>query len=145
MPIRMDSDRPAGPLAGSSLPGKGRRRVLLAEDDEDVRIVFEMVLSEHFEVTCAASGSEALTLALSTRPDVVLIDWSLPDVSGGDVVKRLRQLGPDYARMPVVVVSGATAVKSLAASVNAVPCPKPCDVDQLLAAIEHALDPARAR
>jgi len=80
---------------------------------------------------------------VSTRPDVVLIDWSLPDASGGDIVERLRALGPDYARMPVVVVSGATAVKSLAASVRAVPCPKPCDVDQLLAAIEHALDPAR--
>jgi two-component system KDP operon response regulator KdpE len=119
-----------------------RRRVLLAEDDEDVRVVFEMVLSEHFEVTCASNGVEAVLLATSDRPDVVLIDWSLPDASGGDVIARLRALGPDYAGMPVVLVSGASAVKSLAASVRAVPCPKPCDVDQLLSAIGRALDPA---
>jgi CheY-like chemotaxis protein len=117
-----------------------RRRVLLAEDDEDVRVVFAMVLSEHFDVTCAATGGEALRMAASERPDVVLVDWSLPDASGGDVIARLRALGPDYAHLPVVLVSGVTAVASLAASVRAVPCPKPCDVDQLLSAIARALE-----
>lgn len=126
----------------TDLVGKKRRRVLLAEDDEDVRVVFEMVLSDYFEVTCAASGGEALLLAVSSRPDVLLIDWSLPDASGGDVIERLRAMGPDFAGMPVVLVSGASAVTALAASFRAVPCPKPCDVDQLLSAIGRALDPA---
>ncbi|HEX9294882.1 MAG TPA: response regulator [Polyangiaceae bacterium] len=116
-----------------------RRRVLLAEDDEDIRSVFEMVLSEHFEINTAATGAEALYLAESWRPDVMLLDWTLPDASGEDVVKRLRAMRADVAALPIVVVSGASTVKLLAARIGAIPCPKPCDVDQLIAAIELAL------
>jgi DNA-binding response OmpR family regulator len=128
------------PDAPGRLPGSTeRRRILLAEDDEDIRSVFEMVLSEHFEVACAETGAEALALARVFRPDVVLVDWTLPDASGGELVERLRASDPDLARVPIVVVSGAATVKALAESINAVPCPKPCDVDQLIAAIERAL------
>jgi DNA-binding response OmpR family regulator len=116
-----------------------RRRVLLAEDDEDIRSVFEMVLSEHFDISCAATGAEALHLAQSWTPDVILLDWTLPDASGEEVVRKLRAMPPDVAALPIVVVSGASTVKTLAARIGAVPCPKPCDVDQLLAAIELAL------
>jgi CheY-like chemotaxis protein len=116
-----------------------RRRILLADDDEDIRSVFELVLSEHFDVTCAQSGSEALALALALLPDVVLVDWTLPDASGGELVAQLRASAPELANVPVVVVSGAASVKALAESIGAVPCSKPCDVEQLLAAIERAL------
>lgn len=116
-----------------------RRRVLLADDDEDIRNVFELVLSEHFDVICARSGSEALALARDMRPHVVLVDWTLPDTSGGELVGRLRASGPELADIAVVVVSGAPSLKALAEGIGAVPCSKPCDVDQLLSAIERAL------
>jgi DNA-binding response OmpR family regulator len=127
------------PAAAQHEAPSTRRRVLLADDDEDIRNVFELVLSEHFDVTCARSGSEALALARDMRPHVVLVDWTLPDTSGGELVGQLRASGPELANIAVVVVSGAPSLKALAEGIGAVPCSKPCDVDQLLAAIERAL------
>jgi CheY-like chemotaxis protein len=120
-----------------------RPRVLIADDDEDIRSVLEMVLSERYEVTCAQTGAEVLALVEGLRPDVVLLDWTLPDASGGEVADRLRAMGPDIAGVPLVLVSGAASVPALAARIGATPCPKPCDIDQLVAAIERALGQAR--
>jgi DNA-binding NtrC family response regulator len=118
---------------------RARPRLIVAEDDEDIRSVFEMVLNDTYEIRCAATAAETLELARAWAPDVVLLDWTLPDASGEDVAKGLREIKADFATLPIVVVSGAPTVKALAAAVGAIPCPKPCDVDQLLAAIERAL------
>jgi CheY-like chemotaxis protein len=116
-----------------------RPRILIADDDDDIRSVFEIVLADNYDIRCAANAAEALLLAESWTPDVVLLDWTLPDSSGEEVVARLRSINESFADLPIVVVSGAPGVRALAASVNAVPCPKPCDVDQLMSAIEGAL------
>jgi DNA-binding NtrC family response regulator len=119
-------------------------KVLVAEDDDDIRSVFEMVLGDVYEIRSAGTAVETLALAVAWTPDVVLLDWTLPDASGGDVVRQLRALKSDFERLPIVVVSGAPTVKSLAAEVGAVCCPKPCDIDQLTEAIERALAASRA-
>lgn len=117
-----------------------RPNVLLAEDDEDVRTVFEMILSESYEILAAESGAQAIRLASENDIDVVLLDWTLPDADGEEVIRRLRALGPSGKKVPpIVIVSGSSAVASLAKQFDAVPCPKPCDADQLIGAIERAL------
>jgi DNA-binding NtrC family response regulator len=121
---------------------RSAKRVLLAEDDEDIRTVFEMVLKDYFEIRSASTAAQTLALARSWRPDVVLLDWTLPDATGEDVVQRLRTIGADFTTLPIVVVSGVSTLTAIAASVGAVPCPKPCEVDQLLGAIEQALSAA---
>ena len=127
-------------------PSSGHRpKVLVAEDDEDIRSVFEMVLDDLYEIRSASTAAFALELAAAWKPDVVLLDWTLPDGSGDDVARRLRAMSSDFKDLPIVLVSGAPTVKTLAANVGAVPCPKPCDIDQLTAAIELALAPARGK
>jgi len=118
-------------------------RVLVAEDDEDVRAAFESVLSERFETRCVGTASQAVAMAATWSPDVILLDWILPDGFGEDVVRQLRAIEPELAEVPIVVVSGAPNLKELAAGVGAVPCPKPCDIEQLTSAVETAL--ARAK
>jgi CheY-like chemotaxis protein len=113
--------------------------VLLTEDDEDVRSVFETVLGDRYDLMLAESGEQALALARGRRPDVVLLDWTLPDVTGAEFLQRLRALGPGFPELPIVVVSGTTSLREIARSVGAIACPKPCDVEQLTKAIEHAL------
>jgi two-component system OmpR family response regulator len=118
--------------------GAGRRPlVLLAEDDDDIRGIFEMILAERYEVLTAQTGEDALRIAAESRPDVVLLDWTLPDLLGDEVVARLRKLQGPTA--PIVVVSGANSVDALAARVGAIPCAKPCEIEQLVRAIELAL------
>jgi DNA-binding NtrC family response regulator len=113
--------------------------VLLADDDEDIRVVFEMVLSERYDVRGAESAKAALALAAQIEPDVLLLDWTLPDADGDQVIARLREQGKPLAAIPVVIVSGASTVHALARQFGVLACPKPCDADQLISAVEQAL------
>ena len=56
-----------------------------------------------FETTSTASGRDALDLAASDEPDLILLDVSLPDLDGFEVCRRLKAAGSD---MPIVFVSG---------------------------------------
>jgi DNA-binding NtrC family response regulator len=124
-------------------PASTRPFVLLTEDDADIRGVFEIVLAERYEIALAETGEQALALARRRRPDVVMLDWTLPDASGDSVVERLRDIGPEFRELPIVIVSGAQGLGAIAARVGAIPCPKPCTFEQLIGAIERALEAAR--
>src|SRR4051794_20792810 len=74
-------------------------RVLIVEDEEAIaEPLAEGLRREGFEVTCAATGAEALAAA---EPDVVLLDLRLPDVDGLDVCRRLRE----RSSIPIIVVT----------------------------------------
>jgi CheY-like chemotaxis protein len=120
-----------------------RRRVLLVDDDDDVRSVFELVLGEIYEVRTAATGAETIESALAWRPDLLLLDWTLPDPTGEEVVDKLRARGSGCETLPIVIVSGDATVKEIARRIGAVACPKPCAIDQLMAAVERALEESR--
>ena len=68
--------------------------VLVVEDDADLRRLLDKGLDEEgFEVSVARSGAEALTVAESAAPDLVVIDIGLPDADGRDVCQALRSRG----------------------------------------------------
>jgi DNA-binding response OmpR family regulator len=139
MPDQPHSESSPAPKPPSRPPSASKPRILVAEDDDDIRAVFEMVLDDRYEIRCAGTAAHALAVAATWKPDVILLDWTLPDASGEDVVARLRAMKAGFENVPIVVVSGAPTLKALAAKIGAVPCPKPCDVDQLTTAIELAL------
>jgi two-component system response regulator MprA len=69
-------------------------RVLIVEDDQPVRRMLERSLAkEGFEVRAAADGAAALALAERSTPDLVVLDVTMPGLSGIDVCRRLRQSG----------------------------------------------------
>ena len=136
----MESPKPQPGQTNNDAAENVRRRVLLADDDDDVRNVFEIVLAEWFEVRTAATGADALAIVREWLPDVLLLDWTLPDATGEEIVERLRARESGGAKLPIVVVSGDATVKEIARRIGAIACPKPCAVDQLKAAIERALD-----
>src|SRR5690349_6633633 len=65
------------------------KRILLVDDSRLLLKFEELCLRASYEVTTAASGSEALAKALSEHPDLVLTDLNLPDLSGRQVVESL--------------------------------------------------------
>jgi DNA-binding response OmpR family regulator len=80
--------------------------VLIAEDDPSVRMTIEMVLEgEGFRTMVACDGEEALRLAASALPDLILLDQSMPKVPGKEVVASLR-LQEKTRSIPVLVLSG---------------------------------------
>lgn len=86
-------------------------RTLIAEDDDLLRALLEDFLSElGHEVKSAANGTELVRLALAERPDLVLTDLHMPEMTGSSMIAML-DLYPDLSGIPVVIISGATAAE----------------------------------
>lgn len=83
----------------------GRARVLLAEDDRAVRRLLEVVLERAgYEVISAADGLEAMKFALSTPIDIVVTDEMMPNLSGREFYRFLRN-SQTLSHLPVIVLS----------------------------------------
>jgi CheY-like chemotaxis protein len=87
-----------------------RKRLLIVDDEETLqRLARRHAERAGFEVIVAANLTEALALALSASPNVILLDLALPDGSGIDGLERLKG-DPRTAAIPVVVWSGSDVV-----------------------------------
>jgi CheY-like chemotaxis protein len=85
---------------------RGNPLVLITEDDEDTRLLFRITLGRRgYAVIEAADGENAVLLAESACPDVVLMDGSLPRLDGLGATRRIRQLG-QKGMMPIIFISG---------------------------------------
>ena len=115
-------------------------RILVADDDEDIRAVLDIVLGEAgFEVETAADGVEALDRLRreGTPPGLVLVDLMMPRLDGEDFVKRMRA-DPALSRVPIVVMSGHHEARRRAAELGATEClVKPVELDALMAMVHR--------
>ena len=84
------------------------RHILVVDDDHRVRTLLSWQLeAAGFAVRCAADGAEALDRIGRDRPDLVILDLSLPGVGGLDVLRSVRQHEPAGATpLPVIILSG---------------------------------------
>jgi two-component system, OmpR family, phosphate regulon response regulator PhoB len=82
------------------------KRVLVVEDEEAVRELERFILEQHgYEVMEARDGLEGLTKAEFRKPDLILLDLMMPDVSGGRMFDEMRH-HPATKDIPIVVVTG---------------------------------------
>jgi two-component system cell cycle response regulator DivK len=115
-------------------------QVLLVEDNErNVKLLRDVLRATGYRTLEASTGEEALALAASHGPALVLMDVRLPDMSGIEALGRLRA-DVRTARIPVVAVT-AQAMKGdqerfLEAGFDGY-LPKPVDIDALLIAVER--------
>lgn len=121
------------------------KRILVVDDDRGVRESLQAVLSgEGFRVLAAADGLQALSLAASAPPDLVLLDLNMPDQSGWDTFERITSQSP---LLPVIVITGRPNQLFTAANagVGAL-LEKPLDIPILLKMIKTLLaEPAEVR
>ena len=83
-----------------------RPRLLLVDDDADMRSALADALGEGFEVAQAANGEEGLRwLRQAGRPCAVLLDLLMPQMDGGEFLARMRE-EPEYAQVPVLILTG---------------------------------------
>jgi CheY-like chemotaxis protein len=123
-----------GRVREGELRAGGAHTVLVAEDDEDVRLLMTTRLGMRgYRVVEARDGQETLELAKGVRPDIVLMDLLLPRLNGFAVARFIRQTD-SLRRVPIIVVSAHDPAKhrnlALAAGCNAY-VQKPIDFDQL--------------
>ena len=97
-----DLDDRAPPMGATGRP----QRVLVVDDNPDIRESTSMMLTMiGHEVKSAASGHEALEAAAQFQPDAILLDIGLPDLSGYEVTRQLRQMA-HVASARIIAVSG---------------------------------------
>ncbi len=85
--------------------GETSRCILLAEDDRFLRKAAEATLRQHgFSVVTATDGEEALRLAQTQAPALILLDLIMPKVQGFEVLRALKA-NPATAGIPVIVMS----------------------------------------
>lgn len=85
------------------------RSILLVEDDPDIRTIAKLALEEvgRFSVTAFEGGGEAVRAFPELRPDLILLDVTMPDMDGPATLEALRRLSP-ASRTPVVFLTANT-------------------------------------
>lgn len=108
-----------------------RRRILLVEDSEPTRQALRLVLeAEGHSVEEADDGLEGVRKALSSRPDVMVVDLEMPVVDGYGVARRVRQALGEAVRL-VALTGHDEPERALAAGFDA-HILKPADPEELL-------------
>lgn len=85
----------------------GKRRVLVVDDDEQIIELFLDVLGkdDRLEVRTATTGYDAGVVTQDFKPDLMILDYMLPDINGNVVCQTVRN-NPDLKDMKVIIVSG---------------------------------------
>lgn len=110
-------------------------RVLVIDDEELVRSQARRALERFgYRVSEAHDGSSGIAAHAEAPADVLVIDMTMPDMDGAEVVRRIRATG---SRAAIVLSSGYTE-KSLADGDYQAFLPKPYGLKELLAAVEQA-------
>jgi CheY-like chemotaxis protein len=110
-------------------------RLLLVEDNPDNRdMLSRRLVRRGFELVFAADGAEAVRMATEERPDLILMDLSLPVIDGWEATRRIKA-APETARIPVIALT-AHAMAGDRAEALAAGCDdydtKPVDLPRLL-------------
>ena len=120
--------------------GDGRPVVLVVEDFEDNRFMMRRLLEmSGYRVVEAVNGNQAVEMAASERPDIILMDLSLPQLDGLAATRRIRTQEVS-GRVPIVAVSAHDSAdfhaEALAAGCNEY-VTKPIDFDQLVQLLDR--------
>jgi CheY-like chemotaxis protein len=117
---------------------------LLLVDDSEAILAFERAaLGGHYVCTTAVNGIEAIEKARQISPDAILLDLSMPEMDGDEVLARLK-LDDSLATIPVIIISSERARAEACLSQGAAAfLPKPIRADELLALVGRVLDEAQ--
>jgi CheY-like chemotaxis protein len=85
-----------------------RCKILVVDDDPCVRRLLSSILVPRFEVSVAMDAVGAVSAARRERPDLVILDYTLPAGNGTVVIDRLRAI-PALATTPVLMISGSSS------------------------------------
>jgi len=81
------------------------KTIVIADDDADLRLLVQVTLENPaYRILTAVDGCEALDAVKQYRPDLLIIDWMMPGLTGCEAITQLRQ-NPHTAIMPIVMLT----------------------------------------
>jgi two-component system, cell cycle response regulator DivK len=122
-------------------------KILLVEDNEMNRdMLSRRLLRKGYEVVMAVDGHQAVAMASSERPDLILMDMSLPDLDGWEATRQIKAAS-ETSTIPVIALTAHAMSgdrdKALAAGCDDYDT-KPIDLPRLLGKMTSALERTRA-
>ncbi|SFB57096.1 GAF sensor hybrid histidine kinase [Rhizobium sp. NFR07] len=139
--VALESAPFLGPSAG------GRLRIVLADDNADMREYVSRLLSPEYDVETVSDGLAALEAIRSRRPDLVLSDVMMPRLDGFGLIQAIRQ-DPGLAELPVIILSARAGEEASVEGLNAGAedyLVKPFSARELTARVAATLAMARVR
>ncbi len=138
---------PYEPPPVASAAAKSGARVLVADDNSDLRTFLASLLSPYYNVEAVADGREALAAIRARKPDLVLSDVMMPHLDGLGLVRALRE-DPETRTLPVILLSARAgqeaSLEGLSTGADDY-LAKPFTSQELLARVRTHLTMARAR
>jgi CheY-like chemotaxis protein len=124
----------------------GKKRVLIADDDPDTRLLLSLVLTEQgYDLDTARDGFEALALAEQQRPDLMVVDHMMPRMTGTDCVSIMKE-HPVLCDVPVVLVTAAPAAAQAAERLGfRAAVEKPLELDEFVRTVRRLCPPGADR
>jgi len=114
--------------------------ILVVEDEAKLAQFIKMELEfENYEVTVAIDGFGGLSTAREIKPDLILLDWMLPGISGPEICRRLRQTGD---KVPIILLTAKDEVSDRVTGLDAGADDyviKPFSIEELLARVRASL------
>ncbi|MFQ5675927.1 MAG: response regulator [bacterium] len=113
------------------------KKILIIEDDETTALVLaEYLIDNGFRVDTATCGMQAIEEFQNRSFDVLLVDFTLKDMTGAEVVERFREKN---SRQKVIFLSAFDLEKKVTRTTRTHLIEKPCRPRQILAAVNHII------
>ncbi|MEM7682401.1 MAG: response regulator [Planctomycetota bacterium] len=134
----------ANEIPTDDFDARARKRILVVDDDPQIVELFKDVLAQddRFEVRSAATGYDAGVATTEFQPDLMILDYMLPDINGNVVCRTVRK-NPDLVNMKIVIVSGVVnpgEIDDLLESGANEFVKKPFDIHAFLKRVESLLE-----
>jgi len=126
-------------IKGYKLMYEKKNTILIVDDEEEIRKMLNIFLDVmNFKVMETGSGKQAVRLASSVKPDLIILDLGLPDMDGTEVIKAIRE----WSQVPIIVLTVRSEDEDVAFALNTGAddyITKPFGVEVLLARINANL------
>lgn len=133
---------PAGDLPSKAAPLTAGRKILIVDDDVELRAYVAALLSRYYKVKEASDGNEALKIVADWKPDIVVSDVVMPNMDGLTLLKLLK-CNSETNHMAVVLLSSKTAVADRMAGWDKgadAYLGKPFNMDELMALVDTLIE-----
>ena len=118
-----------------------KEKILIVDDDPDIRDVLQITLSENYEVISAQNGKEGLVMVKTSNPDLVITDYMMPSMTGAELIGRLREQRPV---LNILILTAHEAILNAEHPTWWVQEPhlgKPVKIEELRAAVTKLIGP----
>lgn len=115
-------------------------KILMADDEDAVlEIMARRVANQGYKVVMARNGQEAWNLIKSEDPDIIILDLTMPEMTGWEVLAKIRKEPPSKKWQPVIIVSAQSEIEDVREGLEAQAdhyLIKPCRIEDILKSIK---------